>query len=97
MSNDLDWNEELYNKFVPELEKEEKNEVLLSELKKVLETRLKGWKRTKQAQEFGMSMATLDRRIKRLRVLYDRVRRKHPELNLPKRRMSKQEKWMDTH
>lgn len=97
MSNDIDWNEELYNKFVPELEKEVMDKFLLSELKKVLETRLKGWKRTKQAQEFGMSMATLDRRIKMLRIMYDRVRRKHPELNLPKRKMSKQEKWMDTH
>lgn len=60
-----------------------------------MRTRVAGWTRTKQAMEFHISMATLDRIIKRLKIKYDTVQAQ--DERLPVRRESAQELYMDTH
>ena len=39
----------------------------------IMRTRVAGWSRQKQCMEFGYSMATLDRTIRRLTIKYDRA------------------------
>ena len=66
---------------------------LTDDEEKVLRTRVAGWTRTKQSMEFGMSMATLDRIIKRLKVKYDKVQKY--SVILPPRKFSVEETYMD--
>ena len=62
----------------------------------IMETRaLNGWTRTKQAMEYNMSLSTLDRHIKRLKVKYDIAQKKSDIL--PPRKFSAKELYMDTH
>jgi len=61
----------------------------------VLRTRVAGWTRTEQCMKLGLSMATLDRVIKRLKVKYDHCQQ-YSAL-LPKRKSSAKELYMDTH
>ena len=61
----------------------------------IMRTRVAGWSRTQQSMELGMSLATVDRIIKRLKVKYDNVQ-KYSVL-LPPRRDSVEETYMDTH
>lgn len=69
-------------------------EACLSDLEaQIMETRVKGWSRTQQCFEFGLSPAALDRMIARLKRKYDECQRHNPEL--PKRRTSKEETWQD--
>lgn len=88
MSKQVNWNKKLVDKFIEEA-------MLSDDEQKILISRAKGWTRTKQANEYGMSLATVDRIIKRLKVKYDEVQKNTPEL--PKRRVSEQEIYMDTH
>ena len=68
---------------------------LTDDEERILRTRVRGWSRSKQAIEFDMSLATVDRIIRRLKVKYDRVQ---PfSVHLPPRRHSAAETWMDTH
>lgn len=62
---------------------------------KIMRTRVKGWSRTRQSMEFGMSLATVDRIIRRLKVKYDKVQ-PYSDI-LPPRKYSAEEVWMDTH
>ena len=39
----------------------------------VLESKIKGWSRTKQSIEFNCSLSTIDRTIKQIRIKYDNV------------------------
>lgn len=68
--------------------------MLTDEEKIVLETRIKGWTRTKQSRELNISMATLDRIIARIKRKYDEVQPHAPDI-LPVRRFSKEEDYMD--
>lgn len=88
MSNDVPWNKRLYNKFM--------SEAMLTDLqKKIMETRVtKGWTRTKQCQELHISMSTLDREIKKLKLMYDDLQKDFPE-DLPPRKLSKYEDYLD--
>lgn len=71
-------------------------EACLSELeRKIMETRVQGWSQTRQCAEYGLSPATLSRIIARLKKKYDVAQQNNPEL--PPRRFSAKETWMDTH
>lgn len=69
---------------------------LTEEEEKVMRTRAQAWTRTKQCRELGMSTSTLDRIIKRLKSKYDAVQKEHPD-ELPERRFSAKETYLDTH
>lgn len=79
------------NKFIIETFIEDA--MLTEEEEKVLRTRVAGWPRSKQASEYGMSMSTLDRIIRRVKDKYDLAARYNPKL--PPRKTSELEKWMD--
>ena len=68
--------------------------MLTDDERAVLETRIKGWTRTKQSRELNMSMATLDRTIARIKRKYDEVQ-PHASDVLPVRRISAEEIYMD--
>ena len=59
----------------------------------VMRTRAAGWTRTEQSMKLGMSLSTIDRIIKRLKVKYDRAQKY--DVLLPPRKRSSQELYMD--
>lgn len=61
----------------------------------VIRTRVAGWTRTEQCMKLGLSTATLDRIIKRLKLKYDACQ-KYSAI-LPPRKASVKELYMDTH
>ena len=61
------------------------NGCLNSEDEQIVKLRMLRWSREKIAEEMHISVSTLDKRIKRLKDVYDEVQRLHPELELPKR------------
>ena len=61
------------------------NGCLTYEDAQIVKYRMARWSREKIAEEMHISVSTLDKRIKRLKDVYDEVQRLHPELELPKR------------
>lgn len=61
------------------------NGCLNSEDEQIVKLRMLRWSREKIAEEMHISVSTLDKRIKRLKNVYDQVRKMHPELELPER------------
>lgn len=61
----------------------------------IMRTRCDGWSITKQATTFNMSVSTVNRIIKRLKVKYDKVQPYSPIL--PPRKFSVKELYMDIH
>ena len=61
------------------------NGCLNSEDEQIVKLRMLRWSREKIAEEMHISVSTLDKRIKRLKDIYDQVRKMHPELELPER------------
>ena len=51
----------------------------------IVKYRTARWSREKIAEEMHISVSTLDKRINRLKQVYDEVQQRHPELELPKR------------
>lgn len=51
----------------------------------IVKLRTARWSREKIAEELHISVSTLDKRINRLKQVYDEVQQRHPELELPKR------------
>lgn len=87
MAKEVPWNKIIFERF--------SSLAMLNEDElKILETRIAGWTRVKQAREFGMSLATVDRIISRLKDKYDAVQI-YDDI-LPPRRYSKEEEYMDT-
>lgn len=86
MSHQVIWTKTIVEEFVKEA-------MLSKDEEMVLRTRAAGWTRQKQAMEFGMSLATIDRIIKRLKVKYDAAEKCNPLL--PPRKQSAQETYMD--
>ena len=66
---------------------------LTKEEEAVMRTRDAGWTRTEQSMKLGMSLSTIDRIIKRLKVKYDRAQKY--DVLLPPRKQSSQELYMD--
>lgn len=62
----------------------------------IMETRIKGWSVTKQAQEMARSESWVHKSIAMLKKKYDAVQLEHPD-ELPPRKASAAETWMDTH
>jgi len=99
MAHQVEWTQFILNTFLYYIDEYSYrySADVLEEMKIVMRTRFAGWSRTKQCHELHLSMSTLDRRIAALKELYDDIRLKHPDANLPIRRTSNQEVWMDTH
>ena len=51
----------------------------------IVRLRTAKWTRERIADELHISVSTLDKRINRLKRVYDEIQRLHPELGLPKR------------
>lgn len=62
----------------------------------LLKTRISGMPISCQADQLGCSTRTVDRMIKELKLIYDHVQKEYPEI-FPVRKVSKEEKYMDTH
>lgn len=62
----------------------------------IMETRIKGWSVTKQAQEMSRSESWVHKSIALLKKKYDAVQAEHPD-ELPPRKFSAKETWMDEH
>ena len=88
MAQQVPWNKIILEEFI-ELAALTKDE------EAIMRTRVAGWSRTRQAMELGLSLASVDRIIRRLKFKYDMVQRYSPIL--PPRRRSAEETWMDTH
>lgn len=86
MSHEVPWNKVIVEEFV-------KESLLTEQEEKVLRTRIAGWSRTKQSMELNISMSTLDRIIKRLKMKYDNVQKYNPIL--PPRKSSVFENWLN--
>lgn len=66
MTRQIPWNKQVVEAFI-------KDATLTKEEELVLRTRVNGWTRLQQAHELGMSVATVDRIIRRLKLKYDQV------------------------
>lgn len=88
MAHQVIWTKIILDEFV---EKANLNEV--EEM--VIRTRASGWTRTEQSMKLNLSLATIDRIIRRLKVKYDEVQKY--SMILPERKESADELYMDTH
>lgn len=86
MSKQVIWTKFIVETFVSEA-------MMSKEEEMILRTRAAGWTRQKQSMEFGMSLSTIDRTIKRLKCKYDKVQKYNPML--PPRKFSVEETYMD--
>ena len=87
MANQVIWTSKALETFIREANLNEEEEW-------IMRTRVKGWSRTRQAAELHISLSCLDKRIKKLKKLYDHVQKDFPDV-LPVRKMSSEELWMD--
>lgn len=62
----------------------------------IMRSRVRGSTVTEQALYLNKSEATIHRMIRTLKDLYDEVQREHPD-DLPPRKKSAKEDYMDTH
>lgn len=62
----------------------------------ILETRIRNMTITEQSLKFNCSKSLIDKTIKKLKIKYDEVQKHHPE-DMPMRRSSAKELYMDTH
>lgn len=86
MSKEVPWSKIIVETFVEEA-------MLTKEEEVILRTRVAGWSRVKQADELGMSLSTVDRLIKSLKIKYDQVQKYNPIL--PPRKSSSIEDALD--
>jgi hypothetical protein len=88
MAKQVPWNKLILEEFVHLAALSEDEE-------KIIRTRVAGWTRVQQSMEFGLSLSTIDRIIRRLKVKYDHVQ-KHSSI-LPERKFSAEETYADDH
>lgn len=88
MSKQVPWNKVILETFIEDA-------ILTKEEEMIMRTRVAGWSRVRQSQEFGMSIATIDRIIRRLKVKYDNAQKYNPIL--PPRKFSVEETFLDIH
>ena len=86
MSKQVPWNKIILEEFI-------KDALLTKEEEMIMRTRVAGWTRQKQSMELNMSLSSIDRIIKRLKIKYDQVEKYNPIL--PPRRFSVKEVYMD--
>lgn len=77
MSHEVVWNKIVLEEFV-------KIASLTDEEEMILRTRVAGWSRTKQSAELSISLSTVDRIIKSLKIKYDDAQ-KYSELLPPRK------------
>lgn len=88
MSKQVPWNEQIFEEF--------KRLAKLNPLEvEIMECRIAEMPRSVICDKLGISLATHDRIIARLKVKYDNVQRSSDVL--PPRKFSAKETWMDTH
>lgn len=88
MSHQVPWNKIILEEFI-------RLAALTKEEEMIMRTRVAGWSRVRQSMELGLSLATVDRIIRRLKIKYDMIQPYSPLL--PPRKYSAEETWMDTH
>ena len=88
MSHQVIWSKIILETFIKEANLNKEDEW-------IMRTRVAGWSRVKQSQELHISLSCLDKKINRLKKLYDQVQK--TSLLLPPRKPSAKELWMDTH
>lgn len=88
MSKQVPWNVIILEEFI-------RLAMLTPDEEHIIRTRVAGWPITKQAMTFGMSEATVNRIVKRLKAKYDGVQ--PYSAILPPRKHSAAETYMDTH
>lgn len=89
MAHQVHWTKDVYNNFI-EMAMLSPKEV------KVLEMRVRNCTITETAIALNCSESSIHRMVNLLKKKYDVVQKEHPEM-FPKRRVSDQEKYMDTH
>lgn len=88
MAKQVPWNKIILEEFI-------NLAMLTTEEEEIMRTRIAGWTRVEQSNKLGMSLATVDRHIRRLKIKYDSVQKYSPIL--PPRKESAEELYMDTH
>ena len=88
MAKQVPWNKIILEEFI-------EIAALTKDEEAIMRTRVAGWTRARQAMELGMSTATIDRIINRLKKKYDAAQKY--SLLLPPRKQSVEETYMDTH
>ena len=88
MAHQVPWNKIVLEEFI-------RLALLTKTEEEIMRTRVAGWTITKQALTFGLSEASVNRIIRRLKTKYDQVQPYSPLL--PPRRYSPAEEYMDTH
>lgn len=88
MSKQVPWNEAIYQEFI-KLAKLTPLEI------EIMDCRIAEIPRSVTCDRLGISLATHDRMIARLKVKYDNVQKDSDVL--PPRKFSAKETWMDTH
>lgn len=89
MSHQVLWTQDKLDFFI--------NKGLLSEDEEfIMRTRCKGWTVTMQALHLNKSESTIHQMIKKLKSKYDEVQKEYPN-DLPMRKFSAQETYMDNH
>lgn len=73
MTKQVPWNNDILRIFAEEA-------TLTKEEKLILRTRVDGWSRIQQAHELGMSLSTVDRITKRLKLKYDQIQLRNEAL-----------------
>lgn len=86
MSKQVPWSKIILETFIEE-------GCLTQEEEIVIRTRVAGWSRTKQSMELGLSLSSVDRIIKSLKLKYDNAQKYNPIL--PPRKESAKETWLD--
>lgn len=73
VSKEVSWNRFIFDEFC-------RDAMLSDDEIKILETRIRGWSRTKQSIEFGLSLSVVDKIIATLKQKYDNVQPNNPIL-----------------
>lgn len=95
--NDIKWTKFIVETFLGALGDYCLDEELRKDIDDVTRARAKHIVRSELAVKLGMSLKTLDNRIKLARSYYDLIQSDRPELGLPIRKPSKEEDYMDSH
>ena len=88
MSHEIKWNKIILEEFIDLA-------LLTKEEEMVMRTRVAGWTISEQASAFGMSISKVNKLVSRCKRKYDEVQPYSPLL--PPRRMSAEERYLDTH
>lgn len=89
MSNEIHWSKRVEEEFI-------KRGNLTEEQIFLLRTRIQKKPISWQSQQLNVSTRTIDRMIRQMKHIYDIVQQESPDI-FPPRKVSSEEKYMDTH